>query len=89
LLHYRFGFNLRAGSMNTLICDEECSFLSVSNDFLHYAGDRLYRMRTDGSDKVALTEDLTIFPCVAGDWVYRTGRCFRRRFVLFNAPGLP
>lgn len=60
------------GSMNTLICDEECSFLSVSNDFLYYAGDRLYRMRTDGSDKVALTEDLTIFPCVAGDWVYYT-----------------
>ncbi len=60
------------GSMSTQICDEECSFLSVSGDFLYHDGDRLYKMRTDGNDKVVLTDVLPIFPCVSGDWVYYT-----------------
>lgn len=63
------------GTGKQVIGNERGMYLSVKDDWLYYAdlddGSKIYKMRTDGSDKQLLCRDSALnYMNVVGDWIY-------------------
>lgn len=65
-----------SGSVNgaRIISTDAAWFINVSGDYIYYSNrddnNRLYRIRTDGSDRLPLTNGGAWFATLIGDWIY-------------------
>jgi len=57
-----------------IVSTDAAWFINVSGDYIYYSNrddnNRLYRIRTDGSDRVPLTEGGAWFPTLIDGWIY-------------------
>lgn len=54
--------------------DDQAEFLNVAGDWIYYSNasdeNKLYKIKTDGTNKTKISDETALFIQVAGDWVY-------------------